>query len=68
MQDFCSPASETMEPPGLWQSFVITTKYLLLNGGEGECVAPSKRDEDSKGNICLKHMGQVYLKGKLVCF
>lgn len=50
----------------LWESIAITTKYLLLKGEK--YVAPSKEDKDSKGNICLKHTGQVYLKGKFVCF
>lgn len=49
----------------LWESIAITTKHLLLKGEK--YVAPSK-DKDSKGNICLKHTGQVYLKGKFVCF
>lgn len=50
----------------LWEGIAVTTKYLLLK--RGKYVTPSKGDRDSKGNTCLKHTGQVYLKGKFVCF
>lgn len=50
----------------LWERIAVTTKYLLLK--RGKYVTPSKGDTDSKGNTCLKHTGQVYLKGKFVCF
>lgn len=50
----------------LWERIAIITNYLLLK--RGKYVTPSKGDRDSKGNTCLKHTGQVYLKGKFVCF
>ena len=68
MTFFRALASESREAlmVELWESIALTTKYLLLKGEK--YVAPSKKDKDSKGNICLKHTGQVYLKGKFVCF
>lgn len=50
----------------LWERIAVTTNYLLLK--RAKYVTPSKGDGDSKGNTCLKHTGQVYLKGKFVCF
>lgn len=64
----CGQNLETRGAPRieLWERIAITTNCLLLK--RGKYVTPSKGEQHSKGNTCLKHTGQVYLKGKLVCF